>query len=703
MKKPDLFSSFLPGKIIILIMFFSFSIYGQIQYTDVTPDQELLYSKNVYLDLNGDGVTDCYLKLLFTTKYFTTNYEYFIVTDSLIEVAVINDSAAALEVNKTVNDDLTWSKNDTTYLYNDVNQYYHYGQWYYVQHHAFLGIRVKNGDDFNYAWIRVNVIESPNGNFHLDMFIADFALNKNPNQEILTGQGLPSFATSVHGFDGNDYLDARDVSVSFTRAYDESLFSEYRIILAKADDTTAYDLNVLNQVPEESFTTVLVDLADSDHTVSLQFNQNILDKDGDSIERYLEYKVHILNVSVTGDASNNLLSLPSSPFFLSSVSEAVGTPMAYDVDELGTAGDIKVEFDKVDREDFIMEYRIFISHYEDTLSLDDALGLPSNHYTSIIPDGNHPQIILSTGQVDINGQTITEDVDYIVYVLSVADSVFSLTSALSAPSRRFMLRSPNILMAGQIEGDYIVYTEIDTILYIQYGDTEHIDTLSIDIDQNGTRDIKFIGNYDGSPTGWEYVYLHAVGFRNNKIMLCDHSNHSNWTAMLYENNQIGEQFIFSNENTILHEHVYGSWDGNDNYGIGHFRPFYDSYVGFCLMDYSQPVYGWVRITKVSGGYLFKGHAYEMDPSGIVNNNHSKSVILYPNPANDFIYLETVDLVSPIGPIELKIFDIRGLLISEFLFSSSSVKLNISNYSAGIYFCMMKFKDNTSETLKFVVR
>lgn len=699
MKKPCLLSSFLSGQIFFLLMFFSFSFYGQIQYTDVTPDK--LWNKGSEIDMDGDGVIDCSLKFRWTSPFFTNLFEYFIVTDSLVEIAVVNDSAAALYVNEPIDQDLIWSNTDTTYASYDLRQYYHYGQWYYITDHAFLGLRLKKGDNFIYAWIRINVICDYYCGPPL-MFISDFAVNTNLNENILAGQGIPSYATSVYGFDGNDFLDARDVSVSFTRAYDESLFSEYRIIVAKADDTTAFDLGVLNQVPEDSYTKVLIDLADSIHNVSLNLDQNKLDKDGDSIKSYQDYKVYLLNVSISEDPSYNLVSTPSTPFYLSSISEPVSQLIAYDDDNSGTSSDIKVEFEKISREEFIHEYRIFIAPYVDMLNLEMALDLSAEHYTTHKPDGSNPVIEINPLQSDINGNSIAENIDYVVYILSVADGTYSKTSAISKPSKRFRLSNPDILTAGQKVGNNLVYVEIDTTLDIKSGDSEHPDTLSFDIDQNGTMDIKFIGEYGYSPSGWEYRYLHAVGLGNTSIMLCDHTNHPDWTAMLYENYQIGEQFSFSNDNTILHEYVSGNWNG-DNYSIGHFDPFNVAYVGFCLMDYNQPVYGWIRITRVNGTYYtFDSYAYEIDASSIEDNKHKSYLILYPNPAHDFIYLETLNSYSSGDDIQVKIFDVQGNTIDEFSFNGSSHKHNISGYSKGIYFCTLKIKNNGEETHKFIV-
>jgi hypothetical protein len=261
-----------------------------------------------------------------------------------------------------------------------------------------------------------------------------------------------------------------------------------------------------------------------------------------------------------------------------------------------------------------------------------------------------------------------------------------------------MLRNPDIFKAGQKNGNNIVYYEIDKILNFDYnGDA---DTLFLDVDKNGSDDIIFISHLSGSPTGYIYSYLFAKGLHDNTIMICDHSNHSDWTSKLLANQQIGNIFKFSNERTILFDYVNGSWDGND-YSFGHFLPITNSYIGFCLIDFDSPVYGWINIDEAGGVHL-KSLAYEIDVSNIVKKSHNKSVNLYPNPANDFVYLETGDAHTK-DDVNVIIYDIRGLLISEFTFSGSSVKLNISNYPDGIYLCTFKFKDNMSETVRFIVQ
>ena len=62
--------------------------------------------------------------------------------------------------------------------------------------------------------------------------------------------------------------------------------------------------------------------------------------------------------------------------------------------------------------------------------------------------------------------------------------------------------------------------------------------------------------------------------------------------------------------------------------------------------------------------------------------NSISFSIYPNPTSSFVNISFEKLEEP---ITLRVFDIRGRLINENIFSEKITQFDMSNYSNGIYF------------------
>ena len=62
--------------------------------------------------------------------------------------------------------------------------------------------------------------------------------------------------------------------------------------------------------------------------------------------------------------------------------------------------------------------------------------------------------------------------------------------------------------------------------------------------------------------------------------------------------------------------------------------------------------------------------------------NSISFSIYPNPTSSFVNISFEKLSDP---ITLRVFDVRGRLINENIFSEKITQFDMSNYSNGIYF------------------
>ena len=258
----NIFTIFKASSRFLSISIFTFiisinTLFGQVVYTDIIPDAELISYDSIYLDINKDGISDY---TLFHKNYVGSQdvyYHFTISSNNGSAVAIMNDSAAALTTNEIINEGLEWSTNNMTYIqYLTVDHYEDsVGNWTDVRE-GYLGLKLEIANEYHYAWLRIHFSEA------LVMWAVDFAFNETAQDGIFAGQELPIFTTSVHATDEHDHFDGRDIIVSFTKASDESLFSEYRIIIAKADDSSAEDVVMMSQLSEDKYYSINVNPAD---------------------------------------------------------------------------------------------------------------------------------------------------------------------------------------------------------------------------------------------------------------------------------------------------------------------------------------------------------------------------------------------------------------------------------------------------------
>jgi len=74
------------------------------------------------------------------------------------------------------------------------------------------------------------------------------------------------------------------------------------------------------------------------------------------------------------------------------------------------------------------------------------------------------------------------------------------------------------------------------------------------------------------------------------------------------------------------------------------------------------------------------------------NENSQSLMLYPNPANDFVTLSGENLGT------VRIYNALGQKVDEFEINGSELRINTAGYESGVYFVKTDEK-----TMKFVVK
>ena len=86
------------------------------------------------------------------------------------------------------------------------------------------------------------------------------------------------------------------------------------------------------------------------------------------------------------------------------------------------------------------------------------------------------------------------------------------------------------------------------------------------------------------------------------------------------------------------------------------------------------------------------------PTGFNTNSISKSFIIYPNPSNSIINVES--LIDLDEPINAYFTNTLGQVIFSQYISSKHTTLNIQGLSSGVYFITLNQKGNTT-TVKFI--
>lgn len=683
-------------------------VYTQVVYTDLAPPIFISQNDSIAFDINADGITD--LKFVqFTNPNDGQNF--YILPGLNTQVAVENDSAAAFGYGDLIDENQTWSATNNVKVLHHGFYSNSIGNWSRVQN-GYLAIRIKVQGQWYYSWIRLHRFrEGPSEDFYFEMVYAlDLGIEATENQAILAGDGTPSGATSLYSYDGGNMFDGRDIKFSFTKPIDESQFTEYRIILAKAGDSNAMNLEYVNALTEERYSSILVDTSEHNINIDSSFYQETVDMDGDPVNPLALYQVHLLNIAFSGIPDDNVLSQPSEAFLLQDETKPMENIIAKDIANDNTASDIQLIFDAPYSNPYANHYRVFIAPLEslEDFTIINALSLPQNYYTII--EKNHPypyEITINEGQLDIDGNHIKNDQFYKAIALSVADSINSVTSVFSDPSRQFYLQSPNAFYAGQKEGGNIVWFPYDTILsntnrwdgIVEEGAPPGNGYSYIDLNRDGEDDFH-LKHGDIITAGSRSHYYKIYSLRNNKVLKCSHADHNRWVDVLNEGDIIDEGFEFSNETVTLCS--YNRAEGAGEWYTGHIPVDFTGrtfYIGFQINNGDNSQYAWLKLI----GNRFVEYGYQTINNGIHDISKPKYFAIYPNPSNGFVRIQFTEVSNSNKDIEISILNNLGSKIEEFKLNQISNSVDLSNYPSGLYFFVIKDQAQVLETHKILVK
>ncbi|KKO54133.1 copper amine oxidase N-terminal domain-containing protein [Paenibacillus sp. DMB20] len=259
----------------------------------------------------------------------------------------------------------------------------------------------------------------------------------------LTNSQAVEAATNVRGNDVSDYGDGRDLSVSFTRASNESNIAHYRIFAVKTNDINKFDLSAAKSAPSQNYATVYK-TSSSSSTLSAVLGSSARDSSGELIRNGISYTLYVLSVSSNENTTASRLSSSSSSITLSTGS-STSTPVITDVTDVSDYGDgrdLRVSFTRVSDESRISNYRIFVVKSSDSsyFDLNRANNVSSNNSTYVSKTGyNTITQTLSSTTRDVDGNYIRSGVYYRVFVMAVSNGSYSSYNTLSSASREIIL------------------------------------------------------------------------------------------------------------------------------------------------------------------------------------------------------------------------------------------------------------------------
>ncbi|MCD9022567.1 copper amine oxidase N-terminal domain-containing protein [Cohnella silvisoli] len=269
-----------------------------------------------------------------------------------------------------------------------------------------------------------------------------YAISNSSASVTLTGSPSVDAATNVKITDVSDYGDGRDLSVSFTKASNDSYITGYRVMIVKSTDAAKFGLTTANGVSSSYYTTVS---KSNSSTLSFTYNSSSRDISGELIKNGVAYTAFVLSLSNNTGVSLNGLSAPSVSVTLGTSALSPIITNVADVNDNGDGRDLQVSFYKAADESRISFYRIFVVRAADygSFNVTEANKVSSGRYYDVSKTGNSFSQILSSSSRDVKGSYITNGVAYRVFVMGVSNNS-SYPNVLSAASSSITLSNTRV-------------------------------------------------------------------------------------------------------------------------------------------------------------------------------------------------------------------------------------------------------------------
>ncbi len=284
--------------------------------------------------------------------------------------------------------------------------------------------------------------------------------------------------------------DGRDLEISFSKVNNESFLLEYRVFVVKRIIQGNFDLSAAENTSTSNYLKLEVDGMDK----KIVLNEGSTDVDGEKIANSIEYVVFVLSIADGTNAKVNALSSASTSIILGQsliTAPAVDGILVDDISNNANGTDLQIMFNKVIDESLISEYRIFAVPIESQFLFDLSMAeqADENNYVVVQSDGTNNKITFEASSNDSDGKPITEYVEYVVFVLSVADGTIASLNSLSVASSPVLLTRIKIVYLGN-DGVYITDGEKGLIVDALPGDLSgwipFVNNLQFNIEQGNS-------------------------------------------------------------------------------------------------------------------------------------------------------------------------------------------------------------------------
>lgn len=666
-----------------------FASYSQIQYIDEVPDKNITLRNEIEVDINQDQNIDFILSY---QANFGNSVSYFgqftIECLNNNQVAIFNDSVAAFNLNDEINGDANWSTQNIENIQFVTNSDdLDIGNWKNLNQ-GFIGVKIAQGNDYHYGWIRLQR-ESL-----ISMFLMDFAYEETPNQEILAGNGLENVATSLYAKIIANKGKASDIEISAAIPIFDTTYSEYRLIIAKANDSSTENLDEMLLVDHSRYIQIVPDKFSTKELFAVNLTDTTLDKDGALIQTFTEYKAHLININRDGE--NHLLSLASPPFVIGKSLAKPHNVSINDVFNNESTSDLQVRFKIESNIPNQNEYRVYYGTKSEieNFSLEEALQLNEDHYTAIYSNDTMISSNLKPNQKDISGNDINPDLAYQAVVLNYSAEHTEVSSVLSNASRIFYITQNQTFTAGLKDVNYVTYFEWDMLFsrFDYWTPGSNHGQEPIDLNRDGTAD--FLMGYNRTYS----IFIIPIG--ENEVMITDQSNPLPWIDILKEGELISDQYMWTNDLSILRGYTL-SYDYYTHSGHLPMRDFDgDFYIALRIKNNDSWQYSWLKLYTNCYRIDYMGNGIYNDITGTPDITNSSRMSISPNPVRDHI---SMILDTPInGNYQIDIFNTLGQKVDSFSVDSEYLNYSVAHLQKGMYIMILTQENQKLETHKILV-
>lgn len=237
--------------------------------------------------------------------------------------------------------------------------------------------------------------------------------------------------------DNSDYGDGRDIQVSFNRSSDESKVANYRIFVVRNSVASSFNLTTASNLSSSLYYTV----SKTGNNITTTLPSSMKDTSGYNVTNLQDYRIYVMAVGNQQNGYTNALSASSTVLRLTTNGNAgvISNLAVADISDYGDGRDLRVSFNKAADESRISAYRVYVVRSANVGSFTLSAANASNNYTQVNKTGGNLSVTLPNYAVDTNGYTISNNVAYRVFVLSVNNNGNSSQNALSGYSSQITL------------------------------------------------------------------------------------------------------------------------------------------------------------------------------------------------------------------------------------------------------------------------